>query len=761
MLKTGTRSVKGFILMGFVFLWSVISVNAVTFTVTKTADTSDGACDADCSLREAVTAANSLSSNDEINFDASVFGTHQIIILGGQEIMIGNGGSLVINGTGRGLLTISGNSQSRVFTVGSGSAATIKDVEIALGNGVGAIMSGAGGGLLVQQGGTLSLNNAAVSFNSSTLTDTAGLKVPALYLNQDAFRDGKDSISAGFVSGGGGGIFNLGNLFLKGTLVSDNFTTASGSGALGGGGGIHNVGTAELIDSTVDSNRTFSVNGAYAIAGAGIYNGFQSTFNLINSTVSNNTGRGNGGGINNNAEATLNIINSTVSANRAETESGSGGGILNFATVKTVHATIAGNFAEATFSGVYNSGQSAVFTSKNSIFADNAGPVSASNFAGYLTSEGYNLLETTNGTAITGVTTGNILNVDPQLLPLGNYGGPTKTHALRPTSPAIDKGSSFGVTADQRGRPRPFDNPFIANAEGGDGSDIGAFERQLSDIPKAAPYDFDGDNKTDVGIFRPSDGSWWYSRSSDNAFRVYNFGTGTDIITPGDFTGDGKSDISVFRPSTGEWFVQRSEDNSFFSFPFGASGDIPAPSDYDGDGKTDAAVFRPSNSTWYIRRSSDLGTTIVSFGTAEDKPVPADFEGDGKSDIAIFRPSDGSWWYLQSSNAQYKVYRFGVSTDKPVQGDYTGDGKADIAVFRPSTGEWFVQRSEDNSFYSVPFGASGDTPVPGDYDGDGKFDTAVFRPSTADWFVNRSTVGILITTFGTSGDRPIPNAFVP
>jgi alpha-tubulin suppressor-like RCC1 family protein len=275
-----------------------------------------------------------------------------------------------------------------------------------------------------------------------------------------------------------------------------------------------------------------------------------------------------------------------------------------------------------------------------------------------------------------------------------------------------------------------------------------------------APYDFDGDGKTDVGIFRPSDGSWWYTRSSANDFRVYAFGTSTDIITPGDWTGDGLADISVFRPSTGEWFVQRSEDNSYFSFPFGASGDIPAPADYDADGKTDAAVFRPSSATWFIQNSGG-GTAIVNFGSAEDKPVPADFDGDGRADVAIFRPSDGSWWYLRSSDSQFRVFRFGVGTDKPVPGDYTGDGKADIAIFRPDTGEWFVQRSEDNSYYSVPFGAAGDIPAPGDYDGDGRFDTAVFRPSTADWFVQRSTAGILIANFGSNGDRPIPNAFVP
>jgi hypothetical protein len=297
------------------------------------------------------------------------------------------------------------------------------------------------------------------------------------------------------------------------------------------------------------------------------------------------------------------------------------------------------------------------------------------------------------------------------------------------------------------------------NLPNGQGNTAGA--AYVFNITKYTMFDFDGDGKTDIGIFRPSDGGWWYSRSGDGEFQVYPFGTGSDIITPGDFTGDGKTDLAVFRPSNGFWFIQRSEDNSFFSFPFGANGDIPTPRDFDGDGKTDAAVFRPSSGTWFILNSNGSGTSIVTFGTPEDKPVPADYDGDGKADIAIFRPSDGSWWYLRSSDAQFRVFRFGVGTDKPVPGDYTGDGRADIAIFRPSSGVWFFLRSEDNTFFSVPFGAAGDIPAPADYDGDGKFDTAVFRPATANWFVQRSTAGILITTFGASGDRPIPNAFVP
>jgi hypothetical protein len=104
---------------------------------------------------------------------------------------------------------------------------------------------------------------------------------------------------------------------------------------------------------------------------------------------------------------------------------------------------------------------------------------------------------------------------------------------------------------------------------------------------------------------------------------------------------------------------------------------------------------------------------------------------------------------------------FGNSSDKLVQGDYTGDGKSDNALFRPSTGEWFVLRSEDFSFYSFPFGVGTDVTAPGDYDGDGKFDATVFRPSSATWFSQRTTAGTLIQQFGVTGDRPIPNAFVP
>jgi subtilisin len=275
-----------------------------------------------------------------------------------------------------------------------------------------------------------------------------------------------------------------------------------------------------------------------------------------------------------------------------------------------------------------------------------------------------------------------------------------------------------------------------------------------------AKFDFDGDGKTDIGVFRPSNGVWYINNSANNSTVFQQFGLGTDVMTPADFTGDGKADIAIFRPTTGEWFILRSEDFSFASFRFGALADVPVGGDFDGDGKADPTVFRPSTGEWFISKSTG-GTAISTFGALGDVPVSADYDGDGKVDIAVYRPSLGQWWIQRSSNSSVYAFTFGTTLDKPVQGDFTGDGKADAAFWRPSNGYWYILRSEDSSFYSVPFGASGDIPAPGDYDGDGKFDTAVFRPSGATWYINRSTAGSLITNFGLIGDKPVPSSFVP
>ncbi len=280
-------------------------------------------------------------------------------------------------------------------------------------------------------------------------------------------------------------------------------------------------------------------------------------------------------------------------------------------------------------------------------------------------------------------------------------------------------------------------------------------------------FDFDGDGKTDVSIFRPNGASgaeWWYLKSSDGGNGAFAFGANTDTPVPADFTGDGKTDVAFWRPSTGEWYVIRSEDSTFFAFPFGSTGDIPMPGDFDGDGEADATVFRPSANIWFTRRSSDGQVTTTPFGAAGDKPVAADFDGDGKTDIAIYRPNgssgSGEWWFQRSSDGGNRAFAFGSATDKAVPADFTGDGKADLAFWRPSTGEWYVVRSEDDTFFAFPFGVATDIPVPGDYDGDGKADAAIFRPSENIWYLLRSTAGFQAVAFGAAGDTPLPNSYV-
>jgi uncharacterized delta-60 repeat protein len=227
-----------------------------------------------------------------------------------------------------------------------------------------------------------------------------------------------------------------------------------------------------------------------------------------------------------------------------------------------------------------------------------------------------------------------------------------------------------------------------------------------------------------------------------------------------DFDGDGRADISLFRPSVGEWYILRSADGESFGTGFGLQNDLIAPADFDGDGRTDIAVFRPSDGGWYRLNSSDNTFSALQFGANGDVPVPGDFDGDGKADIAVYRPSAGDWYRVNSSNNQFVGAHFGVSEDKPVPADYDGDGKTDLAVYRPSIGSWYRINSSNNQFVGAQFGIAEDMPTPADYDGDGKADLAVFRPSDGTWYLLRSTQGFTGQQYGTNGDIPAPNAFV-
>jgi uncharacterized delta-60 repeat protein len=266
-------------------------------------------------------------------------------------------------------------------------------------------------------------------------------------------------------------------------------------------------------------------------------------------------------------------------------------------------------------------------------------------------------------------------------------------------------------------------------------------------------YDFDGDGRDDLSIFRPNAAAaeWYWLNSSTSQSSGIQFGAGADQTVPADYDGDGKTDIAVFR--NGDWYRLNSSNGQFVALHFGQAGDIPVPSDYDGDTKVDMAVYRQGN--WYILNSSNDSFRAEQFGISTDKPIIGDFDGDGKADLTVYR--DGVW-YGQRSRDGFFGAQFGIASDKPVAGDYDGDGKTDIAVYRPSDGVWYLLRS-NLGFTATQFGIATDKPVPADYDGDGKTDLAVYRDGN--WYLLRSQQGFIATQFGTANDTPVANAFIP
>lgn len=405
-----------------------------TFTVGTTDDPGSAVTDCtspgnvDCSLREAISQANANAGADTIVFRSGLTGT--INLTGGQlEIT----DALKLQGPGAGQMKVDGGLASRIIYANTayGNPVTIAGLTLARGSSP----DDESGGAIRNFQGDLTIRDAVIT--GSTTAESGG----AIYLYH-------------------------GSLLVDSTTLSTNYAASYG-------GGIY------FYDSDDNGKSVIS-----------------------NSTISGNTVHGDGGGVYVSDSATqgpVQIQNDTIVGNHAgDNVADNGGGVYDFSDPPVVtidSSTITGNSTTNGGGGIFfQSGD----TIRNSIVSGNTadgvtetfGPDIASRQDGLPIKMAFDLIGDSSGPAIDDLVPGsNILDADPQLGPLQGNGGATKTQVPASTSPAINKGSAFGLTTDQRGLARPSAFPGIANspAAGADGSDIGAVELQGTSSPPPAP----------------------------------------------------------------------------------------------------------------------------------------------------------------------------------------------------------------------------------------------------------------------------------
>ncbi len=235
-----------------------------TLMVTKLADTNDGVCDADCSLREAIAVAN---NGDTITFANGLTGT--III--GSTLDINR--TITITGPGANVIAISGNNAVRVLYLMPNNGLTLSNLTVANGNSTGdPINLGHGGGIFADYGTTLSITNSIFTHN-----------------------------------GGGGILSHATSAVIGNTVVYNNDSKLVG--------GVGNDGTMTIYNSTIANNVTSpSSRGDNGNGdGAGVYNDRTGVVTIINSTIAGNTSADIGGGIENEGQSV--ILKNTIVAN--------------------------------------------------------------------------------------------------------------------------------------------------------------------------------------------------------------------------------------------------------------------------------------------------------------------------------------------------------------------------------------------------------------------------------------------------------------
>jgi hypothetical protein len=335
--------------------------------------------------------------------------------------------SLTLNGPGEGMLTIDGYFADRVFAHhGTG---TLRFVGVTVADGKYSSNTEPHGGCVMSTGN--------VELISATVT-------------------GCVAEGLGQLAAEGGGIFALGSVSLIGSRVTGNTARATGSTTTSAlGGGALSMGAMYLKYSTVSDNSAYAAGDNTSAAG-GLLAGGEATISY--STISGNYAEF-FGGVSLQGPAPATITDSTISGNHATRVSG----VYAMAPLTVSNSTIA--FNQSDF------GNGALFATtlelQSTIVAGNEtllGPAEDDLYGnpGAAATGASNLIVTSNIPV-----PGDTLSACPHLLPLDDYGGPTRTHALRSDSPAIGSGNNAaGLDVDQRQADRIYDaTPDIGAVE--------------------------------------------------------------------------------------------------------------------------------------------------------------------------------------------------------------------------------------------------------------------------------------------------------
>ena len=300
------------------------------------------------------------------------------------------------------------------------------------------------------------------------------------------------------------------NVIVDTTITINDLTLTEGNGVGYGdsnsAGAIRNTGTMTLNRCVISNSSVTNTGGAIVTSKAltmndcyvfgntatyagGVYNFLYSALTITRSTFAQNKSTADiSAGAVESTYGPLIVKSSTFSGNSSTGTQGGAGAIICGATASLTSCTITNNLASGPNSAGGVKKISGNLTVQNCIIAANQNPNTEPDVfhfeGGSFTSGGFNLIGNVGIVAGFNQPTDQI-GKDPQLAPLGMYGGFAPTHTfLNTSSPAIDKGNSFGEPTEQRRFQRTVDLPAVSNATGGDGTDIGAIESRILTVTK-------------------------------------------------------------------------------------------------------------------------------------------------------------------------------------------------------------------------------------------------------------------------------------